>query len=263
MCFWSCFWGKWVRLDNRRRHCVARMLLVIFSVWWTLLFSRVMTALWICTGYKCCTSSQHHAGSSCSPHHLHPLHPHWHTPNKHNAIGDLSCHLLWQRNDSWTRRTEHKHKAQQRDKWSTQQQQQPAEEQDEREKNAQTLSEAAEPWRLGDCFPFYSPLCLLSSSPSPLSSSLLSLCCVYVRVCVCVCVWESEWVSECECMWVSEQLPPLLPLSCSAQAVLRKWMGAHRELLYLQMTYPESHDPLNVGWAGGWRLHKQREDNIL
>lgn len=35
-------------------------------------------------------------------------------------------------------------------------------------------------------------------------------------------------------------------------------MRAHRELLYLQMTYPESHDPLNVGWAGGWRLHKQK-----
>lgn len=41
-------------------------------------------------------------------------------------------------------------------------------------------------------------------------------------------------------------------------------MGAHSELLYLQMTYPESHDPLNVGWARpggwvyGWRLGKQK-----
>lgn len=38
---------------------------------------------------------------------------------------------------------------------------------------------------------------------------------------------------------------------------------AHRELLYLQMTYPpESHDPLNVGWAGGWRLRKQKGKTI-
>lgn len=35
-------------------------------------------------------------------------------------------------------------------------------------------------------------------------------------------------------------------------------MGAHRELLYLRTTYPESHDPLNVGWAGGWRLRARR-----
>lgn len=38
---------------------------------------------------------------------------------------------------------------------------------------------------------------------------------------------------------------------------------AHRELLYLQMTYPpESHDPLNVGWASGWRLRKQKGKTI-
>ncbi len=165
--------------------------LLSFSVQ-SVLFSLVMTAseFTLGIGVACPVSTMQ--GLLVFP----PL-----TDTKHNAIGDLSCQLLWQRNDSWTRRTEHKHRAQQRDKWSTQQQ--PAEEQDER--NAQTLSEAAEPWRLGDCFPFYSPHCLLSSSPSPLLFSPLTLrVCTCVSVCVCVCeVSECVWVSVSVCEWAA------------------------------------------------------------
>lgn len=95
----------------------------------------------------------------------------------------------------------------QRDKRSTQQQQQ--EQRSRMRKKEQTLSEAAEPGKLEDCFPFYSPLCLLSSSPFPLRSSHCACACVYV------CVWESV------CEWVSSNSLPF----CLSAAQLRQFSG--------------------------------------
>lgn len=137
------------------------------------------------------------------------------------------------------------------------------------EEIAQTWSEAAEPRKVEDCFPsfffffffFYSPLSL-----TPLL--FLSLVCVCVRACV-------RGARVHAPVRVRSSLPFCLsaaPLSSGSsqemnEAVWGWWWGgggrsAHRELLYLQMTYPESHDPLNVGWAGGWRLRKQKGKTI-
>lgn len=93
-----------------------------------------------------------------------------------------------------------------------------------RHRELQTWSGAVERLKL---FSLYSPLSLL----------LLSLCSL------------------------RDSLPSVL-LS-AARASSQEMNGGSQRTVVLANDLPRSHDPLNVGWAGGWRLPKQREDNIL
>lgn len=56
---------------------------------------------------------------------------------------------------------------------------------------------------------------------------------------------------------VCDSLPSLL-LS-AAQGSSQEMNGSSQRTVVLANDLPRSHDPLNVGWAGGWRLHKQEK----